>query len=452
MPIDSSKKESQTLTNPGLTPDFWISLISIPAIPKALRLPIFAGGIIVFLLWLVQYSNAKNLEQKITTLEQQIDGLPVENFPKDKLTLKKDLLIVEKDQVNAKNAIYGTLIQALGAVFFATTAYFTYRNVKATEEKQVTERFSNAVELLGNDNLAVRLGGIYALERIAKDSEKDYWTIMEVLTGFVRERSKLRREEQLSSPPTDIEEQLSSPPTDIQAVLTIINRRAKAYSQGEKDRLELSGLDFSWMVLTGVSFKDINLKEANFHKANLGGANFGGADLSKADLTSANLNGADLNGADLSFAKLFTAALIKANLSGADLNGADLSQADLTEANLSGATLSFANLTEADLTETKLDKANLSGANFGGADLFTADLTETNLYRANLNRAKLIEANLSQANLNGANLSKANLSGANLIGANLTKEQMDSAITDENTKLPTYLLSPQSSQPDAPAQ
>jgi hypothetical protein len=41
---------------------------------------------------------------------------------------------------------------------------------------------------LGDEkNRAVRLGGIYALERIAKNSETDYWSVMEVLSAYVRE-------------------------------------------------------------------------------------------------------------------------------------------------------------------------------------------------------------------------------------------------------------------------
>jgi hypothetical protein len=40
--------------------------------------------------------------------------------------------------------------------------------------------------LLGSDKLDVRLGGIYALERIAKDSSADRPTITEVLTAYVR--------------------------------------------------------------------------------------------------------------------------------------------------------------------------------------------------------------------------------------------------------------------------
>ena len=36
----------------------------------------------------------------------------------------------------------------------------------------------------------MRIGGIYALERIARDSAKDHPTVMEVLTAFIREHSR----------------------------------------------------------------------------------------------------------------------------------------------------------------------------------------------------------------------------------------------------------------------
>ena len=76
------------------------------------------------------------------------------------------------------------------------TLYLTWRRANAAEwtvevsvEGQITERFTKAVEQLGSDNTAISLGGIYALERIAKDSEKDHWPVMEVLTAYVRENS-----------------------------------------------------------------------------------------------------------------------------------------------------------------------------------------------------------------------------------------------------------------------
>jgi hypothetical protein len=59
--------------------------------------------------------------------------------------------------------------------------------LQVAEQGQLTERYTKAIEQLGSDKLDVRLGGIYALERIAADSERDHPTVVEVLSAFVRE-------------------------------------------------------------------------------------------------------------------------------------------------------------------------------------------------------------------------------------------------------------------------
>jgi hypothetical protein len=46
-----------------------------------------------------------------------------------------------------------------------------------------------AIEQLGTDSLAVRLGGIYALVQIAFDSAELHWPIMEVLTAYLRDHA-----------------------------------------------------------------------------------------------------------------------------------------------------------------------------------------------------------------------------------------------------------------------
>ena len=51
--------------------------------------------------------------------------------------------------------------------------------LRISQEGQITERFTKAIDQLGNkDSLAVRVGGIYALERIARDSERDHGPII----------------------------------------------------------------------------------------------------------------------------------------------------------------------------------------------------------------------------------------------------------------------------------
>jgi Protein of unknown function (DUF2934) len=56
--------------------------------------------------------------------------------------------------------------------------------------RRINETYSKAVSQLASDKLEERLGGIYTLENISKESPDDYWTVMETLTAFVRERSQ----------------------------------------------------------------------------------------------------------------------------------------------------------------------------------------------------------------------------------------------------------------------
>src|SRR6266568_2655897 len=128
----------------------------------------------------------------------------------------------------ARDAARGRLL-ALGAGLFAAGALlFTARNFtlsrrtfELTEQGQVTDRFTKAIEQLGSDKLDVRIGGIYALERIARDSAKDHPTVMEVLTAFIREHS--REQWPPSNADQSVQERLTRP--DVQAALTVIGRR-----------------------------------------------------------------------------------------------------------------------------------------------------------------------------------------------------------------------------------
>ena len=179
-----------------------------------------------------------------------------------------------------------TLVQIITGLLVLVGLYWTSRrvlaaeeNVRVAEEGHITERFTRAIEQLGDDKMAIRLGGIYALERIAKDSEKDHGPIMEVLTAYVREKaSKLR---------VDALRAAERPPTDIQATLTVIGRRKTT---------DIKRLD-DFLDLTNTHLAGVALYEANLSGANLSGALLIGVNLHEAGLYEANLSGADLIGA-----------------------------------------------------------------------------------------------------------------------------------------------------------
>jgi len=89
----------------------------------------------------------------------------------------------------ARDAARGRLLTLGAGVFAAGALVYTARNFSLSREGQVTDRYTKAIEQLGSDKLDVRIGGIYALERIARDSERDHQTVIEVLAAFVREHS-----------------------------------------------------------------------------------------------------------------------------------------------------------------------------------------------------------------------------------------------------------------------
>ncbi|WP_261565329.1 pentapeptide repeat-containing protein [Frankia gtarii] len=214
------------------------------------------------------------------------------------------------------------------------------REREANKNTHVRELFTRAVDQLGSDNGTVRLGGIYALERIATDSPPDQRTVMEVLSAFIRMRST----DPALRPPTPADgEPLPPsvrPAADIRAAVQVLARLPR---QDGVPRSDLTGAG-----LTGPSSLD-NL------------------DLTDATLTGAVLVGANLTGAVLVGANLAGARMPRANLAGARMRGANLAGTVLVRANLTEAVLVQANLTEAVLVQANLTRAVVSGANLAGA-------------------------------------------------------------------------------------
>jgi uncharacterized protein YjbI with pentapeptide repeats len=320
----------------------------------------------------------------------------------------------EKDRAAAEASTRTGIIAGLAGLAALGGLAITARTYRLTEQGHITERYTKAIEQLGQAELAVRLGGLYALERIAVDSERDHPTVVEVLSAFIREGSRKQgtpragqgtvQQAAETDTPAPESDATPRPPTDIQAALTVLGRLPQ--------RPEIPRADLSEAQLSGAQ-----LQKANLSGAQLDGANLSGAQLEKANLSEARLDGANLSGADLIWADLSGAWLADVDLSGAQLLGANLSRARLGKANMSEARLIGANLSD----------AHLEGADLSGAWLERANLTDAHLEGADLSGAWLIEADLSGARLKGAVLRQT-------IG--LTQEQLDAARGDARTWLP----------------
>lgn len=240
----------------------------------------------------------------------------------------------------ARDAARGRLLTLGAGLVAAAALLFTARNFILSREGQVTDRYTKAIEQLGSDKIDVRIGGIFALERIARDSAKDHPTVMEVLTAFVREHSR-----EMWPPPdqSTSEGQERSIRPDIQAALAVVVRRDK-----ERD---VRPINLAGAVLMGADFSFADLAHASFYKANLQFAQF----------HSTKLNGAIMVDADLTGSRLFYT----------DLRGAILDRADLTGTDLTGAYLDGACLDNVILKD-----AHLLGASFFGARMLGVDWSQ----------------------------------------------------------------------------
>jgi len=76
-------------------------------------------------------------------------------------------------------------VLAADAALFAGGAASPRRTVELTEQGQVTDRYTKAIEQPGSGKLDVCMGGIYAPERIAHDWPRDHPAVLEVLAAFI---------------------------------------------------------------------------------------------------------------------------------------------------------------------------------------------------------------------------------------------------------------------------
>ena len=180
-----------------------------------------------------------------------------------------------------------------------------------SREGQITERFTSAIEQIGasskeGKNLEIRLGGIHALERLSRESENDYWPIMEILSAYVREHAPLDPAAEADFDKgvaeadldkgvanNDVLKRLSfrHAEADIQAILDTIGRRSRTFQAppgGMKEesplrirleRTDLREATFFMANLTGVWFFRADLRGAYFRRCNLRDAAFGQANL-----------------------------------------------------------------------------------------------------------------------------------------------------------------------------
>ena len=180
------------------------------------------------------------------------------------------------------------------------------RQADIAEQGLITDRINKAVESLGKINqdnkpvLEVRIGALYALERIAQDSIADHIRIMKIICSYIRINRPFNNKMAETEAITD----------DIREALHIIGHRDK-WTEDERH---------------------LNKEKKENYKLDLRHCDLHNLELFDADLSNALLDGSTLREAILVRVKFKSAHFFETNISDADIEGADMTDVTTVKA------------------------------------------------------------------------------------------------------------------------
>lgn len=398
----------------------------------------------------------------------------------------------------------GILVTALAALFTAPLtllkAYINERQTTAAEQGLITDRFTKAVEQLGAEktvkinrryisyvdgatgepsnwshvqnwgeefmlpegaaevdygqwtveeetlpNLEVRLGAIYALERIAQDSERDHIPIMETLCAYIRENAPVKgaavndqnpfpslppyeamgnvelAAQALSYYEAGIKQRteklqawvskLNPPPADIQAAVTVLGRRPI-------ERIEYESHSKNKLGFADVRFR-LDLRNTNLQKADLTSARLDNVLLSNANLEGIILLQANLTNADFSKSRMEKSDLRGAIVRNAKFFGTHLEGAVFSESEISKSFFTKSNIQKTNFSNTHIDRSLFSSAQMEWSVFTNATIVNTTCDSTDFHYCHFVGVNLSRCDLSGSKFQFSELKDAQFQSLNL---------------------------------
>ena len=253
---------------------------------------------------------------------------------------------LEDDRLKLQNDVRIGLLQAVAGVAVIAAVVVTWQQLETDRrqlrqqlevagQEQAGERFAQALDQLGSEQLDVRLGGIYGLERVAArapgaaaaaaggayrapegsgepqggapvgssgDPPSVFWgsqdrvQVFEILSAYVRTTS---HRPPIGPAGPDATLQIRQP--DVNAALTVLARRTVLDGDPPLDLSGslLSGARLGWARLAGADLRGADVRGTSLQHAELAGVH-----LEQALLCGTQFQGADLGGAHLAGARV----------------------------------------------------------------------------------------------------------------------------------------------------
>jgi hypothetical protein len=278
---------------------------------------------------------------------------------------------------------------AFGAPFLVWRAWVAHQQARAAAEQarvalenHVTGIFAKSVELMGYErevqipqaggasvvrtvpNIEARLGAIYSLERILRESEKDQRAILETLCAYIRENSPLEVPEDEAEASVFWQGGTLIRGTrrkDVQAAITVVGRRPPTARES---------LDFKNTNLVGYDFSGRNFDQGDFSRAFMNGTNLTGTSFSSCTFSNTFVKNSQVKDTKFHLSLFEDCDFTNAELDGADFRSAtfldtDLRKARITKIHLEGANLEKAFGYSLEYAVDAIKRGNTNGPYYG---------------------------------------------------------------------------------------
>ena len=222
-----------------------------------------------------------------------------------------------------------------------TQIALTSSQLRTGQQDSLDGRYQRIADMLGNDTVSTRVGGIYSLKHLMVNHPEQYHLAgIELLCAFIR------------SPPLykSAGADNGSLREDVQAAISVIGSCAQKALKWE----------------TPLSFA-----------IDLGGVNLAGLKLRDANLSCANLRGVSLANANLMNVNLQRATLDNADFTSARISNSDFSHALLRGALCDRLSFSTCNFLYSYINGAKITNAYLNALNFERANTYRTDFSSS---------------------------------------------------------------------------
>lgn len=92
----------------------------------------------------------------------------------------------DRARLASQGAVRATILQLVAGVIVVLGLVYTAVQVGISRETHYTDRYTKAIDQLGHGKTIVRVGGIFALKRLALNSVVDKPTVRYVLSSYLK--------------------------------------------------------------------------------------------------------------------------------------------------------------------------------------------------------------------------------------------------------------------------